>query len=262
MTEDFRKSISAVLYERLTSPFYGAFIVSWLVSNWQIVYLTLFVDEKTLLGISKIDFIVSNYYDWNYLIWWPLGSSLVLVTLFPFVTLAIYWVTLWFRSQRLAVKNKAEEKSLITKEQWIDLRNKTEKQIVEYAESLSKKDSEIDALEAQVKKFANEAAKDLSKDNPHFDSMNPKVAKDPKSMDVQIGAIVNNLKEQNLIEDFKHLAEELAPNGRSVQGVDNSHREFHRLGLLDDFSLDQSSEKIRLVITDLGWEIYRYITTY
>ena len=52
------KSVNSILKERLTSPLFGTLIITWLVSNWEIVYVTLFVSEKYLKE-NRIDYIKS-----------------------------------------------------------------------------------------------------------------------------------------------------------------------------------------------------------
>ncbi|MCP4460990.1 MAG: hypothetical protein GY816_23665 [Cytophagales bacterium] len=46
--DETRKSINSALYERVSSPLYGTLIISWLVWNWEIVYLTFFVNESRI----------------------------------------------------------------------------------------------------------------------------------------------------------------------------------------------------------------------
>jgi hypothetical protein len=46
MQSEIKKSINSILFERLTSPLYGTLIISWLIWNWKIIYLTLFVDSE------------------------------------------------------------------------------------------------------------------------------------------------------------------------------------------------------------------------
>jgi hypothetical protein len=67
MIEETKKSIQSILYQRVSSPFYGTSIVSWLIWNWKVIYLTIFVSEK-IIKKSKIDFIVDNYSEINHLV--------------------------------------------------------------------------------------------------------------------------------------------------------------------------------------------------
>jgi len=62
MLDDIKKSLNEIIYERTTSPLYGTLIISWLIWNWRIVYLTFFISEKKITK-NKIDFILSNYSD-------------------------------------------------------------------------------------------------------------------------------------------------------------------------------------------------------
>lgn len=55
---EFLKSIRAVLYDRVASPFYGTLIISWLLWNWKIPYVTFFVSES-LLKMTKIEYIMT-----------------------------------------------------------------------------------------------------------------------------------------------------------------------------------------------------------
>lgn len=49
MFDELKKSISAILYERTTSPLFGSFILSWTVWNWKIFYITLFISEDKII---------------------------------------------------------------------------------------------------------------------------------------------------------------------------------------------------------------------
>ena len=57
MISDFRKSINSILYERVSSPLFGTFVISWLIWNWKITYLTLFVSESNL-DKNKLEYIL------------------------------------------------------------------------------------------------------------------------------------------------------------------------------------------------------------
>lgn len=61
---DIRKSIDSIINERLSSPFYGTLILSWLIWDWRIIYLTFFVSESKIES-NKIDFILINFSEIN-----------------------------------------------------------------------------------------------------------------------------------------------------------------------------------------------------
>ncbi len=52
MIEDFKKSIQAVFYERISSPLSGAFCLSWVAWNWKLLY-TLFFGNGCLSTKEK-----------------------------------------------------------------------------------------------------------------------------------------------------------------------------------------------------------------
>jgi hypothetical protein len=53
MLDDFRKSINSVLYERMTSPLFGALLISWCIWNWDILYF-LFADREYYSVFLKV----------------------------------------------------------------------------------------------------------------------------------------------------------------------------------------------------------------
>ena len=76
MLTELRKSTNAILFERVTSPFFGTLVISWSLWNWKIIYLTFFVNEELLKGTNKIDYIVSNYINIHNIITYPLFQQL------------------------------------------------------------------------------------------------------------------------------------------------------------------------------------------
>jgi len=118
MLTEFRKSVNSILYERLTSPLFGTFFLTWILWNWKIVYLTIFISEKQI-DQNKIDFIVTNYCDGTNLLWYPLISTIVLVTVYPFVSTAAFWIAIKFNKWKLDIKNKEESIQLLSLEQSI-----------------------------------------------------------------------------------------------------------------------------------------------
>jgi hypothetical protein len=155
MTE-LRKSINAILYQRVTSPLFGTFLASWIVWNWKIIYTTFFIDEDKIIK-NKIDYIVENFNDSLYLVWYPLLSTLILLTLIPFLSNAAYWLNLKFEKWKVDSKNEIEKKQLLTLEQSIELRGQIIESERKFESLLQNKNDEIKQLKLLVKESNKES---------------------------------------------------------------------------------------------------------
>jgi hypothetical protein len=145
MIDEFKKSINNILYERVTSPFYGTFIISWIIWNWNIVYLTLFVSEKSL-KVSKLVYINSNLIDYCKMIWYPLASSALLILVLPFVANGAFYVNLKFSAWKKNQKQIIEGDELLSKNESIALRKEILEQENKFLLLLNSKDKEIEIL--------------------------------------------------------------------------------------------------------------------
>lgn len=143
---DLRKSINSILHERLTSPLYGTFIVSWLVWNWKIIYLTIVVSESKL-KTDKITYIKEHFYDLCNLLWYPLLSTILLLTIVPFISNGAFWLSTKFNRWKQEQKNLIERKQLLTLEQSIDLREEIARQEERFEKMLADKNLRIKQLE-------------------------------------------------------------------------------------------------------------------
>jgi len=88
-------SAQMTIEDRLASPFYGYFLVSWLTLNWQTVYATLFVDQETLFektGLLKPDYVelfLWPVYTWSFYLHYllaPLALTILFVWYLPYIT--------------------------------------------------------------------------------------------------------------------------------------------------------------------------------
>jgi hypothetical protein len=149
MMTELRKSINSILYQRVTSPLFGTFCVSWLVWNWKIVYTTFFIGEDKI-DKNKIDYIVENFSNTEILIWYPLLSTLLLLTLIPFISNGAYWLSLKFEKWRVDSKNEIEKKQLLTLEQSIQLREQIIDSERKFDSLLQNKNDEIKQLKLLV----------------------------------------------------------------------------------------------------------------
>lgn len=149
MFSETKTSFNQILNERLTSPFYGALIITWVLWNWQTIYLTLFIDQEKL-SVNKLDFILANYTNpWiNFIS--PLISTLFLIAVFPFVTNYAYYLSLKFNQWKVNKKNAIEMKQLLTLEQSIQLREQIANQENKFSSLLTDKNEEIKRLTIEI----------------------------------------------------------------------------------------------------------------
>ncbi|AAV82424.1 hypothetical protein [Idiomarina loihiensis] len=149
MFSDLFASSRSVFKERVSSPLYGAIVISWLLWNWQIPYLTLFVSEENL-DSDKISWIAENHSNWVLLVLYPALSAFALVLVMPFFTNGAYWVSLRFRKWRIDSQQSIEKKTLLTLEQSIALREEVLAQEERIEKMLEAKNREIKQLSTQI----------------------------------------------------------------------------------------------------------------
>jgi hypothetical protein len=147
MISEFRKSIKAVLYERLTSPFSGAFFFSWFVRNWKLLYYLFFSNNEV---VKRIAFVEVNFVNpWNNLVY-PFLSSVFLIVLYPFISTGAFWVWLRFKNWQNELRNEIENKQLLTLEKSVELRMEIRNQQEQFDKILSSKTEEISLLKKEI----------------------------------------------------------------------------------------------------------------
>jgi hypothetical protein len=148
---DLTTSLKEIFNERISSPFYGSLIVSWLLWNWKILYVTFFIDQSRLGdATNKIDYILKHCDSPWYLAVFPLLSTAVIVLLMPYVTNGSSWVTERFDTWRINKKNEVQGKRLLTVEESLQLRIEIQNQEEKYSSIIVKKDSEILTLKQEI----------------------------------------------------------------------------------------------------------------
>lgn len=83
--KNFFSSIDDAAKNRVNNPFYGAFIFSWLIFNWKIILILLFSKKNIYSVIADM----GSHLNANYLLYYPLATSLTLLIIIPIAT-AIY----------------------------------------------------------------------------------------------------------------------------------------------------------------------------
>lgn len=146
--KNFSNSIRSILEERISSPFYGTLIISWILWNWKIFYITFFIKSKDI-GVNKIDYIIQNCNEVHQLVTYPIISTLIILTIMPFITNGAYWITFLFDSWRIKKKNEILNNQLLTLEQSVQLRIEMNNSEEKYEKLLNSRDLEIQNLKKQ-----------------------------------------------------------------------------------------------------------------
>lgn len=113
--EDLKNSLISVFKNRITNPLTGTFIISWVIWNWKIFYLTFFVSEKSIITekiATKIDYILEHCSDICNLLVYPLLSTLFFILLFPFVSVLAYRLQQYFRGLKITIKDRIDNKEV------------------------------------------------------------------------------------------------------------------------------------------------------
>ncbi len=156
MINNLKKSFSAIIHDRTSSPFYGTLIVTWLIWNWKIVYLTLFISEDKI-EVDKITYITQKFSQIDNLIIYPIISTTIILTLIPFVSNGAYWLNLKFDKWKLDKKNEVEKKQLLTLEQSIEIREQLLSQESRFEKLLESKNNEIIQLKSIIEESNSES---------------------------------------------------------------------------------------------------------
>lgn len=154
MINEINKSVSASLYERVASPFYGAAIISWSFWNWKIIYVTLFISEDRL-DKNKIEWIAENCSSFSSLAIYPLISTFIILTILPFIANGAYWLHLKFIKWRKDQKNNIDMKTLLTTEQSIQIRQDLVKNEEKFDSLINRRNQEIKELNLQIEALKN-----------------------------------------------------------------------------------------------------------
>ncbi|MCF6294695.1 MAG: hypothetical protein L3J25_03280 [Flavobacteriaceae bacterium] len=106
-------SVKKEIKERLTSPFWGKFILSWFIWNWKIPYVTFFVKEVNLEE-NRLEYI-SRYLKpddfWGFIIVYiiPLIITAVLIWVIPYISHIAFEVSEKFRKKKALKKRTIDD---------------------------------------------------------------------------------------------------------------------------------------------------------
>lgn len=157
MFEDVTKSIKSSLYDRVSSPLFGAFTLSWGIWNYKLL-LALLSSMDVQNKIKYIETILYPDYQTLLLIGfaYPLVASVLFIFIYPIPARFIYQ---YWHSQQIhlkTIKQNIEDEIPITIEESRDIRREILNLESQYDAELNRRSAENDRLRELVRDTENE----------------------------------------------------------------------------------------------------------
>lgn len=283
MIQESIKSLFLEVNKRLINPFFGAFILSWMAFNWEIVYTILFIDEMYLSippeiissneGVTKIIFNTKIEYikqisTFNiiYLLTLPLISSILLLTAISAFTT---WLTTYMDVIIKNIKNKVLKKESLTVDQSDKLKNQLVELEKNHRDSISEKNEEITLLNSKIR----------DQEKSIEDKVNSKLNSQIKKYETKESEFIEQFKQSEEIslqrfEENKKLREQInVLEKRNTQikksEIDNKkiyikeYQEFKESTFFQFFSdiIDQIEKNSSNLKSHFDGKILRYLKT-
>lgn len=146
------KSVKDSIEDKVTSPVYGVFIVSWLIVHWKFVYTAFFVSEEKIWeateGMLKSDYLTQTFFNFS-------NFQFYLFFALPFL---LTWLLIWKFPKWISIPAFRKSQEFEVEKSKIKLQtrlNVLEEQlrITEVTEQKTKKEKEIKEQEKEIKKI-------------------------------------------------------------------------------------------------------------
>lgn len=157
-------SIKASLYDRITSPLSGAFIISALLINYKTLFL-LFDSQNYYLKINYLETVLypSTWHFISKLFLFPSLSAILFILVYPFPARLAYQFWLGQQKQLKNIKVKVEAETPLTIQESRELRRQLAVLEDRFNTELREKEAEIDALKKDIVSIEKEK-EDLRQD--------------------------------------------------------------------------------------------------
>lgn len=159
MFDDVGKTIKAILYDRITSPLFSTFLLSWCGWNWRMIVL--FLTDSSTTVAKKFLYIDTELYPSNgvtfiYGLLLPLSTTAFFIYIYPWFAKKVYgyWREQQNELKRLQVKKDGEKP--LTNEEAQEITSQALLSELRYQEEREKREARIRSLEELVKNLQEE----------------------------------------------------------------------------------------------------------
>lgn len=220
MIKDLATSIKATLYERISSPLAGSFIVSWILWNYKILII-LFSSYEALYKINYIGealsfekiIVVPLLFGWTLPIPTFVGKGLLFPLLTALAYLFVYpypskWIYSYWKRRQKELKEKQQEidKSiLLSIEDSIAIKKEALEIESKYIQEIDRKNNEIKVLNVERNEFKSNIQGELI----NKDAILNEKDKIIEEKDKIIVSLKNELSEEKLRNSDQNIATDL-----------------------------------------------------
>ena len=151
MIDEIIKTIRLHLSERLTSPLFGAIVVSWVAWNHRAIIVVL-SNESVLRKFAIIDAILypTKWHSIFMCFLFPVMTALIYLFAYPYPAKYVYQFTRKKQREILDIRRKIEDETPLTIEDSKRLRNDLARAEQAYYSELDRKDTELEKLKNQI----------------------------------------------------------------------------------------------------------------
>jgi hypothetical protein len=243
MLTELKKSTNAILFERVTSPLFGTLIISWLICNWKIVYLTIFISESKLEK-NKIDYIIENYQNIHTLITFPLISTFLLLTVIPIISNGAFWMSLIYKKWKTDKKNEVEKTQLLSIEQSVELRKEIRDKEIQFEKILEKKTLDEKLLKAQIEELELKFTEEKSTEES---TKQKKIRKNNSSNSYESSEYIKLKKNKQILDSFEKITSSIRKDFQFPKDTSEELKEYYLINDLvkeeyDDFENEKYYE--------------------
>ncbi|MCP4491660.1 MAG: hypothetical protein GY820_30795 [Gammaproteobacteria bacterium] len=214
MFEDVTKSIKSSLYDRVSSPLFGAFTLSWCIWNYKLL-LTLLSSMDVQSKIEHIETVLYPGYKALLLTGfaYPLVTSVLFILIYPIPAKFIYK---YWHSQQIhlkKIKQDIEDESPLTIEESREIRREILNLESQYDAELNRRGAENDRLRELVRDLEN-----------NLINANKKLGPLPVGKPQELNTSVNNDKPENPRNSQQEEFEKYLASGKLENFISNQRR--------------------------------------
>lgn len=176
MLEELSKTVKAQLYERVSSPLLGSFILAW--CGWNYKFILVLISSMDV--DKKIAFINANLYPstWDRALEafiYPLATTIILIFVYPWPA---RWVFSFSRRQQVALKKlqqAIDDDTPLSIEDARELRRSNNKIAADFEEEITRYKNQIERQRAQLD-IASESLKNQGDAKQHLAQLLEQIA--------------------------------------------------------------------------------------